>query len=162
MSGFTMNIRDYLLEQTDKDWSALLSDWAALLPANEFTVWLVNRFGDVVMVLNDGTVHMLDVGAGKLERLAGSRDEFAARLDEGDNADLWLLISLTDACIAKGLRLGTSQCYGWKVPPLLGGKYDVENVEPTDLVVHYGLLADIWRQTKDLPDGTPINAVLGD
>jgi hypothetical protein len=47
-------------------------------------------------------------------------------------------------------------------PPLLGGKYEIDNVEPTDLAVHYGLLADIYRQTKDLPDGTPIAAVVTD
>jgi hypothetical protein len=27
--------------------------------------------------------------------------------------------------------------------------------------VHYGFLADIHRQTKDLPDGTPIRVVIG-
>ena len=151
-----MDIRDYLLDPTGQDWPALLSDWVGLLPKTEFTVWLANRFGDVVIVLNDQSVHMLDVGAGIIERLASRRDEFASRLDEDDNADLWLLISLTDACVAEGLRLSGGQCYGWKVPPLLGGKYEVDNVEPTDVAVHYKLLADVWRQTKDLPDGTPV------
>ena len=157
-----MNIRDYLLEQTSQDWSVLLSDWAGLLPETEFNVWVANRFGDIVIVLNDGTVHMLDVGVGKIERLAGSRDEFASRLDDDDNADRWLLITLTDSCVAEGLTLNSGQCYGWKVPPLLGGKYEVDNVEPTDIAVHYKLLADIWRQTKDLPDGTPVRMVVTD
>lgn len=157
-----MNIHDYLLKQGDQDWSSLLSDWADLLPESDFTVWLVNRFGDVVLVLNDGTVHLLDVGAGTIERLAANRDEFASLMDVSDNADLWLLISLTDSCVAKGLRLGSDKCYGWKIPPSLGGKYDVDNVEPTDIAVHYKLLADIWRQTKDLPDGTRVKMVVVD
>jgi len=36
------------------------------------------------------------------------------------------------------------------------------NAEPTGLAVHYGLLADIYKQTKDLPDGTPLKAVVTD
>ena len=47
-----------------------------------------------------------------------------------------------------------------KIPPILGGQYAIENLEPTDLSVHYSLLADIFRQTKDLPDGTRIKTVV--
>jgi hypothetical protein len=58
-----MNIRDYLIEQSAKDWGELLSGWLGVLPAS-FTGWLVNRFGDVFAVFEDGSVHMLDVGTG--------------------------------------------------------------------------------------------------
>jgi len=61
-----------------------------------------------------------------------------------------------DQCVAQ------DQCYGYKIPPILGGKYALENVSPTNLCVHYSLLADIWRRTKDLPDGTRIKAVVID
>lgn len=44
-------------------------------------------------------------------------------------------------------------------PQILGGEYPVSNVEPTDLSVHYSFLADIYRQTKDLPEGTRISGV---
>jgi hypothetical protein len=47
----------------------------------------MNRFGDLFVVFGDGTVHMLDVGAGTLNKLANSRDDFASKLDEGDNAN---------------------------------------------------------------------------
>jgi hypothetical protein len=156
-----MNIHDYLIEQSGKDWAELLSGWLGVLPAS-FTVWLVNRFGDVFAVFEDGSVHMLDVGTGVMQRLADSRDEFAARIDAGDNANNWLMIPLVDQCVAAGLTLSDGQCYGYKIPPILGGKYAVENVSPTNLSVHYSLLADIWRQTKDLPDGTRIKMVVTD
>ena len=50
------------------------------------------------------------------------------------------------------------------IPPgsMLGGKYTLDNIEPTSLAIHYSLLADIHRQTKDLPDGTKIKAVVVD
>jgi hypothetical protein len=122
----------------------------------------VNRFGDVFVVLEDRSVHLLDVGFGTINRLADSKDQFASRIDEGDNADRWLMISLVDRCAAAGKNLGPSQCYGYKIPPLLGGGYELENIEPTDLAVHYSLLSDIYEQTKDLPDGTPIEVVVRD
>ena len=156
-----MNIHDYLLEQRDRDWSDLLSGWGQALPSS-FTLWLVNRFGDLFVVLDDGAVHMLDVGAGTFTRVADSRDHFAELLDRDNNANNWLMIPLVDRCVEAGMTLSSTQCYGYKVPPILGGEYVIDNVEPTDLSVHYWLLADIYGQTKDVPDGTRIKAVVID
>lgn len=155
-----MNINDYLIDQTGKDWGAFLRDWMPPLPSS-FTVWLVNRFGDVFVVSDhDGSVQMLDVGSGACARVADNRSHFADLLDTDDNADNWLMIPLADDCRNAGMGLGPSQCYGFKIPPVLGGKYEVANVEPTDLAVHYSFLAQVHKQTKDLPDGTPIKAVV--
>lgn len=157
-----MDINDYLIDQAGKDWGTLLRDWMPPLPPS-FTLWLVNRFGDAFVVREeDCSVHMLDVGSGTLARVADSRSHFADLLDIDDNAANWLLIPLVDACRDDGMSLSASQCYGFKVPPVLGGGYEVANVEPTNLSVHYSFLADLYKQTKDLPDGTPIKAVVVD
>lgn len=155
-----MDINDYLIPQPGKDWRTLLSGWFELLPAS-FTLWMVNRFGDLIVALDDGSVHMLDVGIGHCKRLADNRSHFASLIDVGDNANNWLMIPLVNACVASGLILRANQCYGYKMPPILGGEYRPANVEPTDLAVHYALLADIYRQTRHLPDGTPIRFVTG-
>ena len=125
-----------------------------------FTVWLVNRFGDIFFVSDDGGVHLLDVGRCVVERLADSRQDFIEQIHVADNADGWLLIPLVDQCVSEGLVLSASQSYGDKVPPILGGEYDTQNLEPTDLSVHYSILGDIFAQTKDLPDGTRIRTVI--
>ena len=154
-----MDINDYLIDQAGKDWADLLSGWSEALPPS-FTLWLVNRFGDIFFVSDDGAVHLLDVGRCVVERLAESRDDFIAQIDLADNADGWLMIPLVDQCVSEGLVLSTSQCYGYKVPPILGGEYNTQNFEPTDLSVHYSFLGDIFAQTKDLPDGTAIRIVV--
>lgn len=154
-----LTVEDYLIDQSGKDWSALLSGWSTVLPSS-FTVWLVNRFGDAFLVFEDGSVHMLDVGIGKIERVADSRDHFCDQIDINDNTDLWLLTNLVDRCIANGLVLTHNQCYGYKIPPILGGKYVFENVAPIDLSAHYSFLADIFRQTKDLPNGTQVKVIV--
>jgi hypothetical protein len=159
LNQWVMNVHDYLIDENGKDWPELLSGWLGALPPS-FTVWLVNRFGDAFAVFEDDSVHMLDVGIGAIKRVADSRDHFAAQIDVDDNANKWLMIHLVDRCVAAGLNLGHNQCYGYKVPPILGGDYTVENVEPTDLSVHYSLLADIYHQTKNLADGTRIKTVV--
>ncbi len=153
------DINDYLIQQDGKDWNELLSGWTGLM-AEEFTLWMVNRFGDLIITYDDGSVHFLDVGSGTLAKLADSQDQFVERVDHEGNAANWFMIPLVDDCVAAGMTLLPNQCYGYKIPPFLGGAYNVDNCEPTDMSVHYAFLADIWRQTKDLPDGTKIKAVV--
>lgn len=151
-----MNVNDYLIDQEGKDWAELLSGWLSLLPST-FTVWLVNKLGDAFIVFDDESVHLLDIGVGTIERVADNRDHFCELIDLGNNSNDWLMVDLVDRCVAAEMTLTENQCYGFKVSPVLGGNYSVENLEPTDLSVHYSLLADIFKQTKDLPDGTKVN-----
>jgi hypothetical protein len=154
-----MNINDYLIDHVGKDWRALLSGWAEVLPSS-FTVRLVNRFGDVFAELDDGSIHLLDIEAGTFRRIAENREHFADEIEAGENANNWLLIPLVDRCVAAGLVLRADQCYGYKMPPMLGGEYVVGNVATVDLAEHYSFLADVWRQTKDWPDGTQVKIVI--
>lgn len=155
-----MNLSDYLIDQEGYDWAGILADWAWLL-SSDLTVWMVNRFGDPIFVPDDGTVHFLEVGAGSVKQLAESREDFFTQVDVGDNADNWLLIPLTDRCVAAGLTLGPGQCYKFKIAPIFDGKYSIDNIEVGDLVVNYSLLAQIHQQINDLPDGAQIKLVLG-
>ncbi|MDQ8183895.1 T6SS immunity protein Tdi1 domain-containing protein [Pelagicoccus sp. SDUM812005] len=150
-----MNVNDYLIDPANRDWNDLLDDWKWILP-NKFTPWLVNRFGDIFMVLSDGTVHMLDVGAGRLDLLANDRNDFCTKLDEDQNADEWLLISLVDSLTENGMKLNEDECYSFITQPGLGGEYEKENVKVYDISVHYAVTGQIFEQIKDIPDGTKI------
>jgi hypothetical protein len=148
-----MNVHDYIIDHRGIDWTSVLQPWSWLLPAT-FTVWIMNRFGDLFVVLDDGTVHMLDVGCGTLTKVAESRDEFVNRVDEGDNANQWLMIPLIDRLVANGVTLREGECYGYKRPPIIGGDYTVENTCVVSIPEHYAVHASIHNQTKDLPAGT--------
>jgi hypothetical protein len=52
-----MTIQDYLIDHTHYDWPNLLVGWTWLLPP-KFTVWLVNRFGDLFLVLPDDSIQL--------------------------------------------------------------------------------------------------------
>ena len=150
-----MTLHDYIIDHRGIDWPSVLRDWSWLLPAT-LTVWIINRFGDLFIVLDDGTVHMLDVGGGTLKQVAETRDDFANKLDEGDNANQWLMIPLIDRLVNAGLTLREGQCYSYKQPPVLGGDYTVENTCVLPIPEHYGVYGTIHKQIKDLPDGTHV------
>lgn len=151
-----MDVGDYLLDPSGHNWTDLLSAWSPILP-EEFNLWLVNKVGDAFLIVPDGSIHVLDIGMGAFNHVADNREDFADRVVE--NADSWLLKYLIDDCIASGKVLKDGQCYGYKVPPMLGGKYTTDNLEPADLSVHYSLLAQISEQTRELPDGTRIRSI---
>jgi hypothetical protein len=155
-----VNVNDYLIDQVGFDWQAMLSGWADILPET-FTTWLVNRFGDVFIIAEDGSVQHLDIAGGTLHRVADTRDQFADLIDVQQNANNWFMIPLVDQCVKLGMLLSPRQCFGFKIPPLLGGAYEPRNVAPVDLMENYAFLADIWSQTKDLTDGSPVRLVIG-
>jgi len=146
---------NYLIDHSQFDWPALLTEWAWLLPP-KLTVWLMNRFGDLLLVSEDGSVHMLDVGGGSLTRLAEDREDFCRQLDEGDNVNQWLMVRLVDRVVAAGLRLGPGQCYGYKVPLVLGGDYTVENTAVRSVTEHIDFCGSLHHQIADLPDGAQV------
>jgi hypothetical protein len=142
-----MNVNDYLIAPEGKDWARLLSCWAPPLPPR-FNVWLVNRLGDAFVVDESTAVLRLDVGTGTCSEVARDCAHFAKLLDTGRNADEWLKIALVDACRQAGITLGPYECYGFKIPPTLGGRYEVSNLVPTNLAVHYSYQAYICKQNE--------------
>jgi hypothetical protein len=150
-----MSIHDYLIDHRGLDWPSLFAEWTWLVP-KQFTVWLMNRFGDLFLVFDDGSVHMLDVGGGSLEQVANTRDDFQAKVDEDENANVWFMIPLVDQLLAAGMTLKKGECYSYKQPPVLGGDYTVENTCVLPIAEHYGAYGSIQNQIKDLPDGTQV------
>jgi hypothetical protein len=155
-----MDVMDYLIDLEGKDWDVLLLDWRFLLPES-FNVWLVNRVGDVFAVFEDGSVHMLDVGRGAIERVADNCEDFVTLVDKDDHVNSWMRATLVNRCVKAGLKLGDGQCYGFKLPPMLGGAYEVDNVVLMDLQKHYSFLSDLCEQTVELPDGTKVKLAIG-
>jgi hypothetical protein len=154
-----MDVNDYLVDHRGFDWRTILSDWVWVLPES-FTVWLMNRFGDLFIVLEDGSVHWFDVGGATLKRIADSRDDFCKKIDEDNNANDWLMIPLVDRLVAAGITVGAGQCYSYRKPPLVGGDYTVENTAVLDIKKHYGFYGSIYEQMKDVPDGDTVEFVI--
>jgi len=135
--------------------SDLLADWRWLL-RDAMQLLLVSALGDAFLVDEQGQVHWLDTGWAHVTTVAKSVDEFKGLMVQPDRAEEWFVPDLVGNLIEGGSRIGPGQCFSYKVPPVLGGKLEPGNLEPTDLAVHFSILGQIHEQTKDLPVGTRV------
>ncbi len=156
-----MNIHDYLIDDSGCDWPRMLEHWRWRLPPR-FKVWLVNRFGDLFLILPDETVHRLDIGDGVLSKVAENREEFYRKTDDVNIINDWFLIPLADDLVAAGKTLNPGQCYCYRILPVLGGGYDVDDFVIKDLAYLYAAFGPIHERIKDLPDGTKIEFEITD
>ena len=117
----------------------------------------MNRFGDLFLKTDDGKIHVLRLDDGTLRCLADSRDQFSDLLDQGNNANDWLMIPLVDRLVAAGKKLKPGECYAFIQIPILGGDYIVENVAIRTVEIQYASLGPIFEQLESVPDGTTVN-----
>lgn len=137
------------------DTKRLLESWDWLI-GNDKKPILVSSIGDLFLVDNDGKYHWLNVGAGIIEKVAENETEFKEKLNNTEISEEWFLIELVAELKRNGLELTERKLYGYKTLPILGGKYEPENFELTDIEVHFELSGKIHKQIKDLPNGTNV------
>lgn len=109
------------------------------------------------LVGNDNAINWLDTSIEQIKKIADSLEEFKKLLDDDINVDNWFLATLVDELISNGMTLKENEVYSFKKLPALGGEYSVNNIEVTDISVHFGLIGNIAEQIKDLPDVTKVN-----
>lgn len=138
--------------------SALLSEWRWLVDAR-YRPLFVTALGDMFLERDDGRVFRLATGSAELLLVAASPEELQRLLEDSQQREAWLDPALMAALIRQYGALPPGQCFSSRVPPALGGSRAPDNFEPASLLVHFGLLGQIYRQVKDLPPGTPISSV---
>lgn len=151
-----MDIHDYLIEHRAFDWKKLFANWRWCL-SGSFTVWLMNRFGDLFIEKDDGRIFCLRMEDGSLECLAQNKDDFYNKLDHAETANDWLLIPLVDSLVEAGKILKEGECYAFIQLPLLGGSYDVENIGIRTVDFQYAAMGPIHEKLKDVPDGESVS-----
>jgi hypothetical protein len=143
-------------ERVDLD--GLLSEWRWLIDESCQPV-IISALGDLFLRHEDGRIFWLSSGWGQLTKIADNAEELKQLMVQPNNAEEWFNPNLVGDILMAGQRLAPGQCFGYKVPPVLGGEIEPDNFEPTDLQVHFGILGQIHRQVNDLPPGTPIGEI---
>ena len=143
------------------DCDRLLSDWRWLVPPG-LRPFSLTLFGDWFFEDDDGRVHFLDTVGGELSQIAPTRDAFLAMRERSENLDQWYMADLALLCLERGLRPREGECLSFKIPPVLGGPLDPDNIEVCDLMVHESLTAQLHRGGKELPEGTTIDRFVVD
>jgi hypothetical protein len=132
-----------------------LNDWRWLV-GHEVNLVLISALGDLFLNDADGNILWLDMGSARLMRIAKSTNEFKQLMQQTEHANEWFAPQLVGDLIVSGARLAAGQCYSYKVPPMLSGKFELANFEPTDLLVHCSTCGQIGKQIQNLPEGTKI------
>jgi hypothetical protein len=70
-----------------------------------------------------------------------------------DGQDRYLLAGLALGAERKGIIPNASQAYGFKIPLVLGGATNVDNIHVIDFVVSLHISGQLLRQIRDLPPG---------
>jgi hypothetical protein len=138
------------------DCDQLLADWRWLVP-KELRPFLMTLFGDWFFEDRAGRVVFLDTVEGKLKEIAPSREAFLRLCMEAEKRAAWLMEDLVLLCRERGMNPGRGQCLGFKLPPVLSGPLEANNVEVSDLVVYESITAQIHHGVKDMPPGTKIS-----
>ena len=137
----------------------LLSEWEWLI-GNKKTPILLSASGDAFLQdASTGSVSCLDTATAELFEVAGDISEFQELLKEQEFVANHLAVNMIEDLINNNVLLEPGKIYSYKKPPVLGGEYILENIEPTDIAVHFSLSGQIHYQVKDLPEGATINDI---
>lgn len=147
-------VMDLLRTFPPETWSQALDDWTWLDLTGKAPL-CASPFGDAFLEADDG-IWWLDHLEGRLTREFDNRESMSAALQGEDKQDHYLMAGLALAAERQGLVAAPTEVYGFEIPPVLGGPITVENVKVYSFVVYASLTAQIHRQVKDLPPGSPI------
>jgi hypothetical protein len=141
--------------------SELVENWLWLIPGFN-QILLISKMGDMFLSANNGNIYWLATDDGSLTKIANSKAEFEEMLTDEANIDNWFLPLLISELAAANKYLVKNEVYSFKKLPIIGGDYSVENLDPTDVNVHFTLTGVLYQQIKDLPDRTKVQIKLID
>lgn len=132
---------------SDIDWAPLLQDWRWLVPDDHLPL-MVGVFGDWIMGAPDDSLWSLELLEGSYSRIADNAEEFNRAKSNPDNLNLWFMAEWAEIAERHGLVPSGDQCLGWKVHPMLGGKFEADNIQLFSLRVYQSLMGQLFRQLR--------------
>src|SRR5262249_33360743 len=146
--------RAFMISASSYDTSKLLHYWRWLVPQTE-TPLLLSALGDWVFGRPDGSLAKLDLLEGRYTPLARTSDEFnklkaTKSWLEKEFSYGWFEIALVNKLIPS-----KDECIGWKIAPVLGGKFTVANLQLFDMAVYQVVQGQLHQQLQN--KGRPRN-----
>jgi hypothetical protein len=146
---------DLLIPAAELDAEILTHGWSWLVKGRIRPV-AASKFGDWFLERPNGTIEMLDAIEGTLEKVAANYSEFQRLVNTQEKQEEWLLSELVLTLHQKNVVPARGECYSFKLPLVLGGKAESDNVELCDFRLWVSICGQIHDQVRALPEGTPI------
>ena len=153
-SSVSLTWNDLTVSFEHLDRAKLIEDWQWLV--GSALPILITSVGDAFLQTESGEVFWLITGSAEFEKVADSYEEFEGNLQDNELIKEWFLVPVVAQLKEQGAILEQGKLYGFKQLPVLGGKYEPDNFELTDIEVHFAMSGQMNLQIKDLPDGTQV------
>lgn len=142
-----------------KTGSDILDEWTWLIGKEKRPVLITARGDAFIQDLRDGTMHFLNVGAADVSPVAETAEAFDTLLADPAFVTAYLRTEQVDMLRRQGKVLSKNQVYSLRIPLSLGGDTTVDNIEATDVMLHFSIAGQIERQIADIPEGAPISGI---
>ncbi len=120
------------------------------------TIIAISCLGDLFLLGKDKAVYWLQTDSGDLTKIADNIEQYQEFLTDQVNTDNWFLPLLIIKLLNAGKTLKANEVYSYKKLPVIGGKYTIDNIEPSDMSIHFAFSGQICEQIKDLPEGSKV------
>lgn len=147
---------DLILQFTPDEYGAALADWAWLEPLGELAPAFATAFGDVFLRDREGGYWFLDTLEATLERRWDSVEQLQEAINTREVQETLLWVGLVERAEEAGVLLDPGQIYGFRIPPVVGGAVEVENLQPAEFVIATAVLGQIAKQVMDLRRQGPV------
>ncbi|MBA6381363.1 DUF1851 domain-containing protein [Colwellia sp. BRX10-1] len=155
-----MTLNDLTVKFDQLERTTILSEWEWMLKEQYLPI-LITASGDAfIQNLIDDSICWLGTAGAELEDIADSYDEFVELLNNKEFVVDYFMVQMVGDLIQSGKSLEAGQIYSLTKPYLLGGSFKLENIEATDISVHFSLTGQIADQVSNLPDGTNVDRVV--
>lgn len=151
----TFNLENLIISLEKVDLDDIFSDWRWRINDPKGLIF-ISKLGDMFLLGNDDSIYWLRTDDCQLTKVAENLKEFEFLINQEENLDNWFLPDLISRLEAAGKVLGPNEVYSYKQMPAIGGDYSVDNLEPTDISVHFTFSGQICQQIQNLPDGTRV------
>jgi hypothetical protein len=140
---------DYFIPSDNFDSGELLAEWRWLIGEKPVSLLAIAAVGNLFLKGQSGRISLLQIEEGTCECVAESEEQFQERLEERHNRRDWLLGFVVRELRRQRVVLEPGQCYGMKIPLVLGGPAGFESYEPINLLTHVSILGQIHRQIQE-------------
>lgn len=137
--------RDLAISCESFETDSLLSEWRWLVPTDAKAL-LIGVFGDMILAAPDGSHWHLDLLEGRFHKVASNSKDFNERKQHEEYRDEWFGANWASIALEHGLTPKVDECFGWKVAPVLGGEFCLENIAVFSLSVYLPITGQLFRQ----------------
>ena len=139
---------EFINSVSEKESDEYLPEWAWLVPSSA-TPLFITALGDWIFGNPDGSLSALSVLEGIYEPIANNSDEY----NQLKRSEEWLDEMFLSGWYAIGVENGVipadGECIGWKIHPIIGGEFSIDNLQIFDMKAYQTLMSQLHGRIQD-------------